>query len=247
MKEPGRTGLAAVASDDFSVYRAIGGWRGAVESVLPGLVFLLLFITSGDLKVTVLVSGLLALIQLALRLIFRQSWLGALTGLLAVGICLAWAWLSRDARSYYLPGFITNVAWIVALALTMACRAPGVGLLVEYVRRPILAGWREWLNAWRRDPELYKGYWLASLMWLLLFAARLAVQLPLYLSHRLAWLGTARLVMGLPLFALGIWLTWLLLAGPFHRRKLAEEAERTGQAGQERQTGSTEKPDQVSR
>ena len=40
---------------------------------------------------------------------------------------------------------------------------------------------------------------------------RLAVQLPLYLAGGLTALGVARIAMGIPLFAVGIWLSWLIL------------------------------------
>ena len=49
------SGLAALADDDFSVMEAIGGWRGIVESLLPGLVFLVVFLVSGRLGLTVAV------------------------------------------------------------------------------------------------------------------------------------------------------------------------------------------------
>ena len=47
-----RTGLGALAdagnTDDFSVIDAIGGPRGVIESMLPGVVFVVMFvITSG--------------------------------------------------------------------------------------------------------------------------------------------------------------------------------------------------------
>ena len=44
-----------------------------------------------------------------------------------------------------------------------------------------------------------------------LFALRLVVQLPLYLAGAVVALGVARTAMGLPLFALGVWLTWRLV------------------------------------
>jgi len=50
-----------------------------------------------------------------------------------------------------------------------------------------------------------------------MFAARLAVQLPAYLAQDVAWLGTARLAMGVPLWALTLWLTWLLVHGSVRR------------------------------
>jgi Protein of unknown function (DUF3159) len=48
-------------------------------------------------------------------------------------------------------------------------------------------------------------------MWAGLFLLRLAVQLPLYLAGAVVALGIARTAMGLPLFALGLWLTWLMV------------------------------------
>ena len=48
-------------------------------------------------------------------------------------------------------------------------------------------------------------------MWAGLFSLRLAVQLPLYLAGAVVALGVARIAMGVPLFAIGIWLTWLLM------------------------------------
>ena len=46
-----------------------------------------------------------------------------------------------------------------------------------------------------------------------MFAARLLVQVPLYLAGEVALLGIARLVMGVPLWGLTLWLTWLLVRG----------------------------------
>ncbi|MBN9325453.1 MAG: DUF3159 domain-containing protein, partial [Cellulomonas sp.] len=40
---------------------------------------------------------------------------------------------------------------------------------------------------------------------------RLAVQVPLYLQSDVAWLGTAKLAMGLPLTALVLWVSWRMV------------------------------------
>ncbi|MEB4616175.1 DUF3159 domain-containing protein, partial [Leucobacter sp. M11] len=50
-----------------------------------------------------------------------------------------------------------------------------------------------------------------TLVWVGLFAARLAVQVPLYLANNADLLGLARIVMGMPLFALVVLFTWLTL------------------------------------
>jgi hypothetical protein len=47
-----------------------------------------------------------------------------------------------------------------------------------------------------------------------LFVVRLIVQLPLYIAGEVVALGVARTAMGLPLFALGLWLTWRLVRRP---------------------------------
>ncbi|OZG48605.1 DUF3159 domain-containing protein [Bombiscardovia coagulans] len=211
-----KTGLSAIGSDDFNVYEAVGGARGIAESVLPGFVFLLVFACTRQLQLTILIAGILAIVQLLIRLCQRQSWLGALTGMVSVAICLIWAWLSKDARNYYVPGFIANVVWIVGLGGSLLCKLPSIGFIIEYIRQPVLKDCRVWIQQWRQDEKLYKAYWRVTLLWLVMFVLRLGVQLPLYVSHRLTWLGTTRLVMGLPLFAMVIWFSWLFIIQPYH-------------------------------
>ena len=62
---------------------------------------------------------------------------------------------------------------------------------------------------------------LSQIFWVGLFAARLIVQYPLYLSGNVNLLGTARLIMGFPLFAVAAWLTWQVVkSGPKLREDL---------------------------
>ena len=44
-----------------------------------------------------------------------------------------------------------------------------------------------------------------------MFAIRLSVQVPLYLSEGVVALGVARVAMGWPLFLLTLWLSWLVI------------------------------------
>jgi hypothetical protein len=46
-----------------------------------------------------------------------------------------------------------------------------------------------------------------------MFVLRLLVQLPLYAADAVTALGAARLAMGVPLFGLTVWLSWLVLRG----------------------------------
>ena len=64
---------------------------------------------------------------------------------------------------------------------------------------------------WRKDPALLRIYSRASWIWVAVFVVRLAVQLPLYLADELVALGVAKTAMGFPIFALAVWLSYLVL------------------------------------
>ena len=214
------TGLGALArSDDgdFSVIDAIGGPRGVVESMLPGVVFVVLFVVTNDLNLTIGVSAVLALVQVAVRLLQRQSAMGALSGLIAVGICLIWAWRTQEARDYYVFGFITNAAYALLLAVSLAARVPGLGLVIEFIRSLPTERLHAWFDDWMGDRALRRAYMEVTALWCGLFCLRLAVQVPLYLTDHVAALGVTRLVMGIPFWALAIWVSYLVVATPMHR------------------------------
>ncbi len=69
-------------------------------------------------------------------------------------------------------------------------------------------------TGWRHDPARLTVYTRATWIWVVLFSLRLAVQLPLYLAGAVVELGVARTAMGIPLFAVGAWLTWRLVRLP---------------------------------
>ena len=209
-----RTGLGALADagndDDFSVIDAIGGPRGVVESMLPGVVFVVLFVITANLQLTVGVSAALAVLQVIVRLLQRQSVMGAVSGLLAVGICLIWAWQSHEARNYYMFGFLTNAFYIVLLTTSLIARVPGLGLVIEFIRTLPTEHFRAWLDDWRSDKALNRAYTVIT---------------ALYAANHVGWLGTARLLMGIPFWALAIWVSYLIVATPMHRHKaLSEES-----------------------
>lgn len=224
-----RTGLGALADagndDDFSVIDAIGGPRGVVESMLPGVVFVVLFVITANLQLTVGVSAALAVLQVIVRLLQRQSVMGAVSGLLAVGICLIWAWQSHEARNYYMFGFLTNAFYIVLLTTSLIARVPGLGLVIEFIRTLPTEHFRAWLDDWRSDKALNRAYTVITALWIAVFSLRLVVQVPLYAANHVGWLGTARLLMGIPFWALAIWVSYLIIVTPMHRHKaLSEES-----------------------
>lgn len=207
------------SEQDFSVVDAIGGPRGVIESVLPGAVFVALFVATSNLGVTVMISAVVAAVQVAVRLVQRQSALGALGGLLAVAICLVWAWKSHEARNYYMFGFITNAVYLVILGSSLAVRVPALGCAVEFIRSLPTENFRGWLHEWLDDADLRHAYTIVTVLWTGVFSLRLLVQIPLYLNDQVAWLGVTRLLMGIPFWALAIWISYLLIATAMHEHR----------------------------
>ena len=113
---------------------------------------------------------------------------------------------SGRAENFFLPGLLANAAYALAFLISIVVRRPLVGEIVSRLDGED-AGWRE-------DPRRVRTFARASALWAGVFLVRLAVQLPLYLAGAVVALGIARTAMGLPLFALGLWLTWWLVRRP---------------------------------
>lgn len=197
--------------DHKSLLATMGGWQGIVESVVPGFIFVLVFALLRDATQAVIWAVSSSLLFIVLRVIKRKSLVQALSGLIGIGLA---AWLAlRDGgatRDYFLTGFITNLAYLVPIAISVLLRWPLVGVLMGWVLREG--------SSWRKNKYEMRVFTVATLLWVGLFAGRLLIQYPLYLANNLAALGVARLVMGLPLYAAVLWLNWLLVRGVLKRR-----------------------------
>lgn len=183
---------------------AIGGPLGLAESSIPAALFVAVYTLGGeDTKVAAIVAVAVAVVLTVLRLVRGQTPQFALSGL--VGIALAGFIVSRTgkAEDFFLPGLLLNLAYGGAYLLSIVVRWPLIGVIVALLSQED--------TSWRKDRSKVRAYNRASWLWVGLFALRLAVQLPLYLASALVALGTARVVMGIPLFVLGLWLTWLLI------------------------------------
>ena len=203
----GRTvqaGLSGEAVSARGVFQAIGGTQGVLESLLPGLIFLITFVFTQDARISAIAPAVLALGAVTVRLVRREPLVSALSGAIAVAVCVAATLLTGRGEDYYLPGFWINGIWIAALTVSVLTRWPLLGLAMGALRGDI--------TGWRENPLLRRAAYTATVLWLVLFGARLAVQLPLYLSGAVEALGIARLVMGIPLFAIVVLFTWVLLS-----------------------------------
>jgi hypothetical protein len=195
-----------------SIAEAVGGPWGVAETSAPAAAFVVAYTASGsDTDVAAAVAVGLALVLTVVRLARRQSPRHALSGLVGIAFAAFIATRSGRAEDFFLPGLISNAAFVTALVVSIAVRRPLVGIIVGELDGEG--------DRWREDPVRTRTFTRASWLWAGLFSMRLVVQLPLYLAGAVVALGVARTAMGVPLFALGLWLTWLLVrrpSGPAH-------------------------------
>lgn len=186
-----------------ALLRAMGGIRGIVEAVLPGLLFLIGFTLFRQLVPAVIAACAVGVAFAVVRLCQRQSILQSLAGLAATLLSAALALVNGRPTDFYLVGLWTNAAYFAALLLSTVVRWPLIGVVVG-----VLTGEGA---AWRRNRAVRRVYTLTTLLWSVLFALRLAVQVPLYLMDSVGALGTVHIVMGVPLYAPLLVATWLII------------------------------------
>ncbi len=234
----GRSGLvgsvARAASGETltreAVIESIGGVRGVLESVVPGVVFLGAYIFTRDLVPSVIAPVVIGVLFLVARLVQKQPVMPALSGLFGILFCVVIALLTGQARDYYVTGFFTNIAWGLGLLISVIVGWPIVGVGIGFFTG---IG-----TSWRRDKKTFRVMMLVTLMWVGLFTLRLVVQLPLYYANQIEALGVARFVMGIPFFALLIVVSWLLVRSSIGRNKAEHESARDADSG----GGSDETP-----
>ena len=184
--------------------RAIGGWRGLIDSALPTVVFITGYAVSGQRLEPALIAALVSGIVIAgIRAVRRQPLQQVAAGFAGLAIAAFVTWRTGRAEDFFLPGFLTNIAYGSAFLISILVRWPLLGVVMGYLTG---AG-----TAWRRDRTLYRTYAAASWIWVAVFASRLAVQLPLYFAGAITALGTARIIMGTPLFMAAAYLSDRLL------------------------------------
>jgi hypothetical protein len=196
--------------DGRSLLVSMGGVQGILEAIIPGFIFVILFAFTREVYLSIAISAPVSVAFILLRIITRKPLAQAIGGLLGIAIASFLAFREGGSgRDYFLTGFITNLSYLIPLAISVLVRWPLIGVIVGF-----LIGEK---TAWRKNKYEMRLFSAATLLWVSIFSARLLVQWPLYLADNLTALATARLIMGLPLYAAGLWVTWLMLRGVIQR------------------------------
>lgn len=209
-----KSGLGPVADTETPAGRALlgalGGVRGLAETILPGLVFLVLFTFTQNVPLSIGCSVLVAVIFTVVRVIGKTPVTQAVAGLIGVGVSAILALITGRGEDNFLLGIWTNAAYAAALLVSILVRWPLIGLAAGYLMGDGLA--------WRSVRSKFRVMQALTFLWFLLFAARLLVQVPLYLAHTDAAtsaLALTKLLMGVPLYAPLLLVTWFVVRGQF--------------------------------
>ncbi|HET9890656.1 MAG TPA: DUF3159 domain-containing protein [Mycobacterium sp.] len=176
-----------------------GGISGVIYSSLPVVVFVIASSVSGLVPAIASAVGVAALI-LVWRLIRRESPQPAFSGFFGVALCALIAYVLGESKGYFLLGIWMSLVWAVVFTVSVLIRRPLVGYAWSW------ATGRG--DAWRGVPRAVYAFDVASVGWVLVFAARFVVQGLLYDADRTGWLAAARLGMGWPLTALAALATY---------------------------------------
>lgn len=187
-----------------TIWEQMGGPMGMVDSGLPVVVFIIGNAIGGlgwgigaALAAAVLIAGL--------RIVRRRPVTQAIAGVFGVGIAAYIAYRTDSAKGYFLLGIWSYLLYGGALLLSMVVRWPLIGLIWEGING---RG-----TGWRSDRRLVRRYDWATLVWVVVFAARYLVQNYLYDSDQVGWLAAVRLLMGYPLFIVAIAISVWIVAG----------------------------------
>jgi hypothetical protein len=196
-----------VAAERPGIAETIGGPLGVAESALPAVAFVVAYTVSGSN--TELSAGVAVAVGLGFgvaRLIQSGPLLNVVSGMFGVLLAAFIATKSGKAENFFLPGLLLNAGYAAAFFISIFVGWPLVGVIVGTIDGEG--------NSWRGDRARTRVFMWATWVWVGLFVLRLVVQLPLYLAGDVVALGVARTAMGLPVFALGLWITWLLVRRP---------------------------------
>lgn len=183
--------------------KAIGGWRGLIDSALPSMLFILIFVFQKNLNNALVASLAIGGVLLVIRSFERKSLTQVFSGFIGLTISVFLTWRTKDASNFFLTGIVTNGIYGFFLLISVLIRKPLIGYLVGSLVGDT--------SGWLKHPLLVRAYTTVTWLWVAVFSLRLLVQIPLYLNDNIALLGTVKIFMGWPLYLFAVWLTYQIV------------------------------------
>lgn len=200
-----------------TLWEQMGGMVGFISASIPVVVFVIVNLFAG-LSPAIWSAVGTAVAIAVWRIARKEQLLPAVSGIFGVVIAAFIAYRLDSAKGFFLYGI-----WVSAV-LGVVC------LVSLFVRWPIMGVLWGTLNGhgmgWRSDPKSRRDYDIATVAWMLVFAARVIVQQWLYNTDATTLLGIARIAMGYPLTAIALLVTVWAVRRSDRREKVHEEAQR---------------------
>ena len=189
--------------------RLLGGVRGALESVLPPLVFIAVYIGLGGDSTSDLTWALVAAVGLALvftvwRIIEGKHPARAMGSMLIVLVSAYIASKTGSAADFFWPRVLLNAASALAFVFANLIGWPLIGVVLGP-----LVGTK---MRWRKDPDLMRAYKRASWPWAVLNVIR-TVLLILFIDGNNLWALAASGAFFYGLTVVTIVISWRLIKG----------------------------------
>lgn len=214
-----KSALGAVAPGETpsgpALLAAMGGVRGLVESILPGFAFLVVYTLTQQILPAVVVPLIISVVFVAIRLATRSPYTSAVAGVLGIALSAGLALFTGRAEDNFVLGFVINAVFLLALVISIIVRWPLIGVIASLITSEG--------SVWRADSAKFRVALIATLLWCGLFALRLGVELPLYFAGNVQALATLKLILGVPLYAGMLWVTWLLVRTVYSRPQSDEQ------------------------
>ena len=181
----------------------LGGPRGAVASMLPPVIYVVVYFATGsDLTAAVISALTIGVVLARLRLTRRKKPVRIVGALLVVVLAATVAHHTVNFTSYFWPLVLANVASALAFAFSILIRLPLLGVIVG----PITGKGMKW----RKDPDLLRACAKACWLWVLLNVVRAAVQIPLIQGEDLWALAAIRPIFSVMVLDIILW-SWRII------------------------------------
>lgn len=175
----------------------MGGISGLVYAAIPTFAYVIANAIAG-LTSAVLVAVGVSLVLIVVRRVRGEPLQPAVSGLLGVLIAALIAYFTGSAENYFLPGIWSSLAMTTVFTISIVVRRPLIGVIWNLLRSSGPD------PAWRADKAVVRGFDLATLAFVAMFASKFVVQQWLYQGGHTGWLAGARIAMGYPLLGMAL-------------------------------------------